>query len=394
MREPFILFQRASGGNGGRVYYVKFWSVAENRYISVRSVASLIDEVEEALPSGTSPTAKAGARRIVESWLKTHSPTQVRGKAVLFLDYLSSFWADEGVYAKSLRARGKHISAAYLQNNRRIVRTHVADFLKKCYPRLSLPEVTPAVLESLVMGLYDAGNLSARTINTIRQSVSVPLGEAYRLGLIRMNPAKQTAKLAEANPEREILTINEARAFFARTWTDPRLYAINLLSATTGLRLGECRGLQVADIGDNEIRVTHNWQDEEGLKAPKWGSSRMVPLPSNTRDVLLALGKSNPWQDGFVFWGASRGRPIGKRIVDDDFADGIRTINIAEDERKRRRLTFHSWRHWYVSMLRGQTADHNLRAVTGHRTEAMTERYTEIPKDTRDAVASLAGSIL
>jgi integrase len=105
-------------------------------------------------------------------------------------------------------------------------------------------------------------------------------------------------KLAEDDFVRDILTTAECKAFFQTTWTDPRLYAANLLAATTGLRLGEVRG-----------------------------------------------------------------------------------------------LGFHAWRHWYNSMLRGQVPDHALRALTGHRSEAMTDHYTEITAEQRSAVAALANQL-
>ena len=46
-------------------------------------------------------------------------------------------------------------------------------------------------------------------------------------------------------------------------------------------------------------------------------------------------------------------------------------------EQKDRGLTFHSWRHWFNSALRANAVtDGKIRMVLGHRTPAMTERYT------------------
>jgi integrase len=69
-------------------------------------------------------------------------------------------------------------------------------------------------------------------------------------------------------------------------------------------------------------------------------------------------------------------------------------MKIPDAERRRRGLTFHSWRYWYNSMLRGRVPDHALRALTGHHSEAMTERYTEITADQRREIARLANGLV
>lgn len=394
MREPYILYRRTDGGIEGKTFYVSFWSDEKNRYISRRSVAALVGAVRSTLPPGTVPTSKAGARRIVDAWLQNHTPAPVRGRSHLLLEYLAAFWADDGTYQSSLKARGRTISPAYLANNRGAIKGHVKPYIDAHHAGLTLDATTGAAIEGLVMSLYNSGKLTPRTINTIRQAVAVPLAEAARLGLIAVNPATTIAKLSERTVQRDILSIAEAKEYFKRAWPDLRYYAINLLAATTGMRLGECLGLQVGDIGADEIRVSHNWQVGEGLKAPKWGSSRAVPLPAKTGDTLRDLVTLNPWNDGFVFYGRARGTPMSKVSIDRDYRLGIVKAGISEADRVARGLTFHAWRHWYVSMLRGGIPDHSLRALTGHKTEAMTERYTEIPAESRAAVALLAGNLV
>lgn len=134
MREPYILFRRPEGARGGRMYYVAFWSSEAGAYISRRSVGALVDEVRAAMPAGTSPITRAGARAIVQAWLKDHSPAPVRGRVVLLLEYLRAFWGDDGDYAKSLRARGRSISTGYLYNSRGAIERHAAPYFERAYP--------------------------------------------------------------------------------------------------------------------------------------------------------------------------------------------------------------------------------------------------------------------
>ncbi len=393
MREPFILYRRADGALDGKVFYVQFWSNEAGKYILRRSVASLLAEITGVLPPNTSPTTKPGARRIVEAWLQSHRPVSAKGQALTLLDYLATFWADEGQYAMALRARGRAISPAYLQNNRYLVINHAKPYFEAHHPGLSLSLVTPGHLEGFVMALYNSKTISPRTVNTARQSITVPLAEAYRLGLISSNPAARVAKMAEPKSERTILTMEEAKKILGGPWPDTRYYAVNLLAATTGMRLGEIRGLQLDDIKAGEIIVRHNWQDKEGLKAPKWGSSRIVPLPKQTEEVLREVAAQSPWGDGFVIYGSKKGRALSRKYIQDQFTEACTAAGIPESERRIRHLTFHTWRHYYNSVMRDKLPDYALRMLTGHKSEEMTDRYSHLTEEQRIAASALANDI-
>lgn len=393
MREPFILYRRSDGALDGKVFYVQFWSNEAGKYILRRSVASLVAEITGVLPPNTNPTTKPGARRIVETWLQSHRPVSSKGQSITLLDYLTTFWADDGQYAKALKARGRTISPAYLNNNRCLVSHHGAPYFEANHPGLALSLVLPGHLEGFVMALFNAGTVSPRTVNTARQSIAVPLGEAYRLGLISSNPAARVAKMAEPKPERTILTMAEAKKILGGPWPDARYYAANLLAATTGMRLGEIRGLQLDDIKAGEITVRHNWQDKEGLKAPKWGSSRIIPLPKQTEDVLRAVAAQSPWGDGFVIYGSRKGRALSIKYIQDQFTAACIAAGIPESERRARRLTFHSWRHYYNSVMRDKLPDYALRMLTGHKSEEMTDRYSHLTEEQRIAASAMANDI-
>ena len=110
---------------------------------------------------------------------------------------------------------------------------------------------------------------------------------------------------------------------------DRRLYTINVLAATTGMRLGECRGLQKECVHENWIEIKYNWQDREGLKAPKWGSSRAIPAPVKTIKLLNELSESNPWGNDFIFYGNSKDKPIGKKVIEEYYKEALSKIEIS-----------------------------------------------------------------
>jgi integrase len=110
--------------------------------------------------------------------------------------------------------------------------------------------------------------------------------------------------------------------------------------------------------------------------------------------MLRGLASINPWRDGFVFWGNRRDKPISTTMIERTYKATTAAMGIPEEERRRRRLSFHTWRHWYNSMMRGKVEDHVLRQLVGHTGEAMTERYTALPAETIKRVGELAEGLI
>jgi len=388
MRKPYIIYKRAQAD--GRVYHVAFWDEERSSYRIRRSADKLIRGLGEKARH-LSPTRKsevdAAARMALAEGLPLRS-------AETLLGYLEGFWLPGSAYILKREARDRHLSKRYTETLAAQIARYVKPYLEaKGKARLPISRMTASLLEGLIQWMRSEGK-SATLINQVRKAVAVPIAEAWRNGLIVANPAAQVEKLPEKKPRREILSLEEVRAFFSCRWTDRRYLAANLLAATTGMRLGEVRGLQTEDIRPGYIHVCRNWQDGEGLKAPKWGSVRDVPLPARTEAMLRELAGANPWRNAFVFWGNLRDRPISATMIERSYKLTLDAIGIPEAERRRRKLSFHAWRHWYNSMMRGKVEDHILRRLTGHTNEAMTERYTALPAETIQKVGELAEDLL
>jgi integrase len=382
-RKPFILYKRpttkktssAAKAKRSGTWYVMFWDEDKGAYVGRRSTGKR--EEGEALAEAIRLLAEGGPRR-----------------TPLASEWLGNFWAMNSDYVRGRVARGGSMSLHYVDDSARNMRTVLLPLLAEIAgPRIHLDRITPNHLERLLMGMAKEGGRSMRTINAIFQALQVPLAEAARLGLIASNPAKSVRKLAETSAARGILSLEEAKAFFALPWRDRRTYAANLLAATAGLRLGEIRGLQIEHVHGDYLEIVSNWQNGEGLKAPKWRSTREVPIPKVTQLALEELIKSSPWGGPFVFWGITEERPMHDGTIRGAFTAGLKLIKIDEAAQERRALTFHSWRHFYNSTMRGHLPDHALRQLTGHKSEAMTDRYSHVTEEHRAAVALIAGSL-
>ena len=210
------------------------------------------------------------------------------------------------------------------------------------------------------------------------------LGEAKRLGMIAANPVQAVRPMLLTQRERGILTLEEARLLFnenkfSELWQTEVAFTCCYLSATTGAREGECLALRTEDIFDGYIRIEHSWDHKWGLKETKTKQTREVPIPAKTQRWLTRLTMNRP--TGFVFSANGGQSPVYYKVITKELYEALGKMGISENERKLRNVTFHSWRHFYNSLLRGRIADAKLRRLTGHLTPSMTERYTHFSRE-------------
>jgi integrase len=145
------------------------------------------------------------------------------------------------------------------------------------------------------------------------------LGWAYQEGMISTNSADGLLRFSGESKKRGVLTFQEVALVFEVKWSDSRAYTANLLAVTTGLRSGEVLALRKSDIGVNEniLFVRHSWAYTDGLKSPKNGEERKVPLLPEVREQLLELLKENPHEgdEPFIFYGMMKDKPMCNRIL-------------------------------------------------------------------------------
>ena len=70
-------------------------------------------------------------------------------------------------------------------------------------------------------------------------------------------------------------------------------------------------------------------------------------------------------------------------------------IGITEEERTRRYLCFHGWRHFFNTTMRtNNISDGKLQKMTGHKSLEMTDRYTHFKADDFQDVKKIQAKIL
>jgi integrase len=127
------------------------------------------------------------------------------------------------------------------------------------------------------------------------------------------------------------------------------------------------------------IHVSHNYIDSEGVKLPKNGLARDVPLIDEVwKELELCKAIPHPASRFILFNEAGKDRPIDKTTITIGFKRMLRTIGIPEAEQKKRNLLYHGLRHHYVSrgLARGLSA-FEIQKFAGHQSDEMMERYAK-----------------
>jgi site-specific recombinase XerD len=95
--------------------------------------------------------------------------------------------------------------------------------------------------------------------------------QAVREEYIQSNPCVDIGVLHETPKSKTILSPAEARKLFAdsalsKVWNnDFRKFTMNLLAATTGMRLGEIKAIKFGCIHDSLREVRYSWADRTAL---------------------------------------------------------------------------------------------------------------------------------
>jgi integrase len=344
--------------SGAHVWYARYWNADERRYSAARSTGVVV-----AGKKGRRAEADEAAR----SMLADIRPGGGNGGLI---GYVSAYWdAGHPHFQEREKLQGKKVSAQYIRKSREIMRLYIETYTP--FQHITVAGLTDGMIRRWMLCLADKGK-SAGRIDICAQTLRAPLGYALRCGDIERNPFQNIRPPAKAKTEKGCLTREEARRLADEPY-DPKKKLAALLGVLCGMRLGEVRGLRYEDVRNGMIHITRNWQNEEGLKRPKCGSERTVPLPSAVAALLAAM----PGGRGFVFPGKSEGCPVCMSTVQEWFYGMLERIGISAKERKERRVTFHSGRHTFVTLGRqAGISDIDIQALAGHKGGTMMAHYS------------------
>jgi integrase len=374
-KDSFRLYKRKLRGR--ELFYCRFIDVVDGTIIATRS-------------TGTSDERKA-VKKALEI-LKT-IPKNPLKKDPLFIDALLNFWQPDSEYAKSRELDGRTLSNAHIGK----IRHYLSSLVKTYAPfaKLRLSQVTPRILDKWRSSV-GFSNASRKGINHAINGIRVFLRWAFFQGFIPNDPTASFKYIAYKPKEKGALSLLEMGKIEALDWSDIRQKAALFLGFFCGLRRGEIRALKWKhiDLDNCIIIVTENFTDDDGLKEPKAGSSRLLPIIGTTLDILTELKRTNPYggePEDFVLPNVLREKPLAAITIKRGFERIMDAIGIDKAARERRRLSFHSMRHSFITRAReAGLSDFVVAALSGHKTTRMVDHYSH---QTLTAVETARGSL-
>jgi integrase len=314
--------------------------------------------------------------------------------AIPFIKFLESFWDyDKSEYIQERLAHGYRFSRRHARECQKRFNAGVRLF----FGDKKLNCVTTDDLKNLSKQLAARG-LATSTINQTLLACCTPLKWAFNEKIIPVNPAVGLTKFSITNKKRGVLTKAEAQAVFSVDWTDKRAFVASLVALTTGARQGECLALRRDSVMEDTLNITNSYSRADGLKSPKNGYERVVPLLPEVRGALLDLLKDNPneGENPFVFFSLRPNKPVDSKVLLDGLKEAMDKTGI---DHKKRNITFHSWRHFFCSKITEIMDGEKVAKVSGHLSEAVFKKYADHIEakniqDVGNAVAEAFGKVL
>ena len=310
-------------------------------------------------------------------------------QAETFGHFLKRFWNfDKSPYIQQKVAKGHMIHRRYALN----MYNRCLNYWIPGYGRKPVGTITKEDIEKVMLKLSKervvvtkrkdkAGRpvcidmqLKSETVNQIIRAATFPLKWAFEHGLTQQDCFSGLTYCHIQRSERHIVTLSQAKKLFTHRWEDRIAETANALAMYTGMRIGEIQALQIRDIGPERIQVRHNWAHLDGLKEPKNGESRIVPINDKIYRDLCRIIKDNPYgasPDDFVFWGKKKELPVNSKVLNRALRQQLEANGI--DDKK---ITFHSWRHFYSSYMADQIDERKLKLATGHKSLDMLHIYS------------------
>ena len=286
-----------------------------------------------------------------------------------------------------------------LENYEYVIR-HVVDEIGN----VPITKLTPQHLQRLYRKKQDQG--LTRMVVLIHAVMHKALAQAVKWGIVPRNAADAVERPKVQKREIRPLSKDELVRFLAAAEDDP-LYALYVLAATCGLRMGELLGLKWEDVdfanGLLTVRRQLQWIKGEPVFAPPKSakSRRTIPLTSAALAALrrhkeqqaeqrLRVGEA--WKDYGLVFTTGIGTPLSpSNVRNRSFFPLLRKAGLP-------RIRFHDLRHTTATALLVQGVHPRLvQDLLGHSQISVTlDTYSHVTaamlRQTADAMDRFLGS--
>ena len=358
-REPFTVYPRKMS-SGKVIWYYQTYD----------------DSGKRTSAYSTGQTTKSAARHICQKLLREEKLLPDRGGRIKFGVYAKDWWDwDRCEYLKYKRSR-RNISKSYANTGRLILKCHIMPYFKD----MRMEDISVNDIETWLQSLVDSGQ-SNTSANHYLRFLRIMMTDAVRRDILKEDVSRKVLLLKKTDFTRGILPHETVHKIFDESnipeyWPNIKCYYANLLSACTGMRMGEVRGLRFSDLGKGMVSITRQFHAKFGVTDTKNHRSREIPLPQTLIDTLLIMERKS--DEEFVFSSIhNNGDPIHPTSISRALTAALVKAGMKEEDIKAKNITFHSWRHYFNTVMRSNNvSDSKLRAMTGHQSTTMTDHYT------------------
>jgi integrase len=291
-----------------------------------------------------------------------------------FEEYSKGFWEWETCpYLKDRRKR-KNLTRAYADKNKKVVQSQLLPY----FGNMRLDKITPEVIEEWFDHMTNGGYKNTTT-NGYFGTLKTMLKWAAKKKVIPGDPLVDIERLMNDQKKLVIITREEFKAIFVKDWrkvwnNDLLLCTANKMAALTGMRCSEVLGLRGEYVYDDHIFLCAQY-DEYGYRETKTKVKHHIPLAAELVADLRQLMRVNG--QGFLFSLDGGATPVTRRHLYNGFRMALNNIGMTDKEIADRGLTLHAWRHFCNTELqKAGLSVQKVQAVTGHKSERMTELYT------------------
>ncbi len=305
--------------------------------------------------------SEAEAKRLLRRLRAEHAPA-LRRDIPTVADHLEAWLLEVG------RRRAPQTTATY--------RSAAETWIIPALGDVRIDDLTRGQVQRLIDDV--AAVRRPATAQNVHHTIRAALSSAVRDELVPRNVAVLVEAPTSGHVQPMILEGDAARRLIGGL-PDGFIRPLVTLALATGSRKSELLGLLWVDVRPDEMRIWQQlaWQDGEPvLRPPKTASSnRTVALPPFAAKALTdwrriqareQLAAGPQWADrGLVFTDAL-GEPLTAYVVQREFTVALKAAGVT-------RVTFHSLRHTFASLVVSATRDLKAAgAALGHSSIAIT----------------------
>jgi integrase len=343
-------------------------------------------------PWTTKLSTKTAARNYCLKLLREGNLIPLQKDIGTFAELAEGFWDwDASPYLEDRRKRSL-LTEAYADKNKRVTKFNLLPYFGK----LRLEKITLDVIEEWFNKLI-AEKYKHTTINGYFGTLRTMLRWAAKKKIIPGDPLIGVERLLNDRKQIKIITLDEFKSLFISDWrkvwdNDFLRYTANKLAACTGMRCGELLGLRGENVFDDHLFLCGQY-DGYGYRSTKTKIKHHIPLTAELVKDLKKLIQVNG--SGYVFSLDGGITPVCGRHLRNGLKKALMNIGIDKAEAEERGLHLHAWRHFLNTELQkaGMTVQ-IVQAVTGHKSERMTEYYTHFNPMEFGEVPQIQASLL